>query len=208
MWSLLPRKLQATAIVFATIIAYLGLEWTYAWFASTPPGPFRQASFIVTIITGVLVLAANWAWPLLWRMIPALGRTLFPDLNGVWQGKLVSTWVDPATGEVMPPIDATITIRQTLFTTHVSLKTGESTSHSTRAFLERFAETQRFRIWYSYNNDAQAQFQHRSSPHEGVGFLECESDDLGSLTGRYYTARKTTGDIEVSRRSSSTQSKR
>ena len=82
----------------------------------------------------------------------------------------------------------------------VSLKTGESTSHSTRALLEKFSETSRFRIWYSYNNDPQAQYQHRSSPHEGVAFLELDADsDMNRLTGRYYTARRTTGDIDVVR---------
>lgn len=199
MWSLLPRKLQVVIIVFATITTYLGLEQVYSWFANTPPGPFRQVSFIATIITGVLVLVANKIWPLIWRMIPALGRNFFPDLNGVWQGNLVSTWVNPETGQVVPAIDTTVTIRQTLFSTHVSLKTGESISYSTRAFLERFPETQRFRIWYSYNNDPQAQFQHRSSPHEGVAFLECEASNPDRLTGRYYTARKTTGDVDVTR---------
>ncbi|MBN9374588.1 MAG: hypothetical protein J0I40_04180, partial [Cellulomonas sp.] len=125
-------------------------------------------------------------WREVWRRFPALQRRAFPDLNGTWEGTLVSTWVDPETGQTKPPIPTTITIRQGLLSMAVSLKTGESTSHSTRALLEKFSETSRFRIWYSYNNDPQAQYQHRSSPHEGVAFLELDADsDMNRLTGRY-----------------------
>ena len=105
--------------------------------------------------------------------------------------------------QALPPISAEITIRQRLFASSVSLKTGESESHSTRCVLERLPEIGRFRIWYSYNNDPLAQVRHRSSPHEGVAFLEYDPDaETKKLVGRYYTARKTTGDIEVFRQSS------
>ncbi|MGX9105215.1 Cap15 family cyclic dinucleotide receptor domain-containing protein, partial [Escherichia coli] len=93
-----------------------------------------------------------------------------------------------------PPIPTEVTIRQRLFATSVSLKTGESESHSTRCLLERLTDIGRFRVWYSYNNDPVAQVRHRSSPHEGVAFLEFDPDaGPDRLTGRYYTARKTTG---------------
>jgi hypothetical protein len=57
-----------------------------------------------------------------------------------------------------------------------------------RCFLERFPETAQFRIWYSYNNDPKALVRHRSSPHEGVAYLELDGNAGPShLTGRYYT---------------------
>lgn len=66
--------------------------------------------------------------------------------------------------------------------------------------MERLADIGQFRIWYSYNNDPIALVRHRISPHEGGAFLECDPDKgSNSLTRRYYTARKTTGDIEVAR---------
>ena len=82
------------------------------------------------------------------------------------------------------------------------MTTAELTSHSTRALLERFPETRRFRIWYSYDNEPQARVGHRSSLHEGVAYLEYNLDvNPNRLSGRYYTARRTTGDIELSRTS-------
>jgi hypothetical protein len=164
------------------------------------PNNVKFVSLFVFIIGVVFAVVAEIAWRPLWRRFPLLQGKTFPDLNGSWSGTLVSTWVDPTTGSPKPPITTEIAIRQGLFTTSVSLRTGESTSHSTRSFLEHFRDTGRFRIWYSYNNDPQAQFQHRSSPHEGVAFLECDfSADPNRLTGRYYTARRTTGDIDVRR---------
>lgn len=200
MWSLLPRQRQLSIIVIATLLTAWAIDAIYTLLGGHTPGVGKVASLVVTLLGGILVTLFNATWRGLWRRFPALQRGAFPDLNGTWEGTLVSTWVDPETGKTKQPIPTTITIRQSLLSMVVSLKTGESTSHSTRALLERFSETSRFRVWYSYNNDPQAQYQHRSSPHEGVAFLELDtSSDMNRLTGRYYTARRTTGDIDVVR---------
>jgi len=200
MWSLLDRKLQLTILIGAGISIAWGLDAAYGLITGEVRGIIKWISGTVTIVGVVLTGLAEVLWRPLWRKFPIIGRKTFPDLSGIWEGTLISTWIDPATGSSKPPIPTTITIRQGLFTTTISLKTGESTSHSTRSFLEPFRDTARFRIWYSYNNDPQAQYQHRSSPHEGVAFLEVAlDDDPNRLTGRYYTARRTTGDIDVRR---------
>jgi hypothetical protein len=200
MWSLLGRSTQLTIIVAAGIC----VAWTYdavsQFLTGQTPNNIKSISLFVFVIGVVFAALAEIAWRPLWRRFPLLQRKTFPDLNGTWKGTLTSTWIDPTTGAPKPPIPTEIVIRQGLFATSVSLGTGESTSHSTRFFLEPFRDTGRFRIWYSYNNDPQAQYQHRSSPHEGVAFLECEfGTDPNRLTGRYYTARRTTGDIDVRR---------
>jgi len=200
MWSLLGRSAQLTIIVGAGFCLAWAFDAAYQLVTGQVPNNIKFVSLCVFIIGFVFAAIAEFSWRSLWRCFPLLQRKTFPDLNGTWKGTLVSTWVDPATGSPKPPIPTDIVIRQGLFTTAVSFKTGEAASHSTRSFLEPFRETGRFRIWYSYNNDPHAQFQHRSSPHEGVAFLECDSGaDPNRLTGRYYTARRTTGDIDVRR---------
>ncbi|MWA35489.1 hypothetical protein [Burkholderia pseudomallei] len=200
MWSLLSRRHQLSIIVVATLLTAWAIDAIYTLAGGRTPSMIKIASLVVTIVGTVLVAIFNGTWRWLWRRFPAIQRKTFPDMNGTWQGTLVSTWIDPETGQPKPPILTTITIRQGLLSTSVSLRTGESTSHSTRALLETFPETSRFRIWYSYNNDPQAQYQHRSSPHEGVAFLELDADaNMNRLTGRYYTARRTTGDMDVVR---------
>jgi hypothetical protein len=202
MWSLLGRKTQLTLIVGAALCLAWACDAAYQLLTGQVPDNLKFVSLFVFIIGVVLAALAEIAWRPLWQRFPLLQRKTFPDLSGTWKGTLISTWVDPATGSPEPPITTEIVIRQRLFTTLVSLKTKESTSHSTRSFLEPFRDTGRFQIWYSYDNDPKAQYQHRSTPHEGVGFLECEFDtDPNRLTGRYYTARRTAGDVDVRRTS-------
>lgn len=200
MWSLLGRKAQVTAILAAGLLSAWAIDAVYALWLDKAPGALKILSLAVTIVATVLAIAAELSWRWLWRKIPLLGRKAFPDLNGKWTGTLQSTWINPDTGQPIPPIPAEITVRQGLFRTSVSLKTAESESHSTRCILERLADIGRFRIWYSYNNDPIARVRHRSSPHEGIAFIEYDPEKGSDyLTGRYYTARKTTGDIDVTR---------
>jgi len=203
MWSLLERRTQLIIIVGAGVCLAWACDAIYGFLTGQVPNNIKLISLIVFMIGVVFAKVAEIAWRPLWRRIPLLQRKIFPDLNGNWKGTLTSTCVDPTTGSPEPPIPTEIIIRQGLFTTSVSLSTQESASHSTRSFLEPFRDTGRFRIWYSYNNDPQAQIRHRSSPHEGISFLECEFDvDHDRLTGRYYTDRRTTGDIDVRRKKS------
>jgi hypothetical protein len=203
MWSLLGRSPQLIIIVGAVSCLAWACDAAYQLLTGQVPNNLKFISLFAFVIGVVFAGVAEITWRPLWRRFSLLQRKTFPDLNGSWKGTLTSTWVDPATGSPKPPIPTEIIIRQGLFTTSVLLKTQESASHSTRSFLEPFRDTGRFRIWYSYNNDPQAQFLHRSSPHEGVAFLECEFDaDPDRLTGRYYTARRTTGDIDVRRKKS------
>lgn len=200
MWSLLSRRWQLTLVISAGILMAWSIDALWALFFGEKISALKSISLAVTIVGGGLAIVAELFWKWLWQRFPAIQVRTFPDLNGTWEGSLVSTWADPTDGEPKQPIQTTIIIRQGLFSTSVSLKTDESTSYSTRTFLEPFYDTRRFRIWYSYNNDPQAQFQKRSSPHEGVAFLDLDYDENPHrLTGRYYTARKTTGDIDVQR---------
>jgi hypothetical protein len=141
-------------------------------------------------------------WRRLWARFPWIGRKLFPDLTGTWEGHLISTWINPETGQRLPPIPATIWIRQGLFTTSIKLRTGESISYSNRCLLEADPDAGRFRFWYSYDNDPKAEFRYRSARHEGVAWLEMDIDaDPERLIGYYYTERKTSGDMDVRRTS-------
>ncbi len=200
MWSLLGRKTQITIAVVAAVLLVSSLDALASLIFGYNAPTWRWISLAVFIISAVLVPLAGPIWFKLCAFFPTLQRMVFPDFNGSWDGHLLSTWLDPATGKTLPPISAKVVIRQNLFTTHVSLSTEESTSESTRAFLEAFPERRKYRVWYSYNNDPKAQVRHKSSPHEGVAFLEMDWDaSKDQIEGRYYTARRTTGDMNFSR---------
>ncbi len=200
MWSLLPRRLQLFCVVVPTIVVVWAAEAVVNMAGGAETNPLKHASLVVLIIGGVLTPLANMFWRKLWRWFPAIERATFPDLNGTWEGELVTTWKNADAGATPPPIPATVSIRQTLFSTAVSLRTGESHSHSTRCQLEADRSAQIYRVWYSYDNRPRAKVSHRSARHEGVAWLELDlSEDQDRLVGQYFTDRRTRGDMDLRR---------
>ena len=200
MWSLLQRRTQLLIIVATSIVLTVGFQNAWYLAMGEQTGWFKWLSLVVSVIAIGLAGAAELLWFPLARRFPILQRKLFPDLNGVWKGHLHSTWIDPKTKKNIDPIPTTVTIRQSFFSTSVTLQTGESFSQSTRVFLEPDYETRRYRVWYSYNNEPEARFRYRSSPHEGVAYLDLRWDEgRDDMTGTYYTARKSTGDMKLKR---------
>jgi hypothetical protein len=192
--------MQVLVVAGLAIILAWGIEGAAALFTGKPPSALKLISLVVTIICTGVVAIASAVWRRLWKRFPLIGRKLFPDLTGTWTGELASTWKNPATGQGVASIPVTIWIRQGLFSTSIKLRTGESTSYSTRCLLEADQEAGRFRFWYSYDNNPRAQHRHRSARHEGVAWLELDIDtDPERLVGCYYTDRKTSGDIDVRR---------
>lgn len=199
MWDLLDRRLKLTIVISLTLFfKWLG-DGLFFWWNGTHLADYKIVSLIAVIIGTGLLIVANYAWRWLWKVCPKLEIWVFPDLNGIWTGTLVSTWINPQTGKGVPPIPTTIRIEQSLMSFHLHLKTGESESHSTRWFLEQDKVAGKARIWYYYQNRPQAQFNYRSSKHDGAAWLEL---DLRSnervLQGQYFTERRTGGDIKVS----------
>lgn len=200
MWALLTRARQVQILVALTVLAIFAVQGASEWWTGQPMSPLKSVS-TVTFIVGVgLSLVANWTWRTVWRWLPFLSKVFFPDLNGTWTGTLKTTWKDPATGLSPGPIPSTVTIRQGLFDISIKQVTGESTSHSNRVIAEADPNADRYRLWYSYDNRPQAEFHHRSTQHEGVAWLEISLVDAPDvLTGQYYTARRTNGDMTLTR---------
>jgi hypothetical protein len=201
MWALFTWQTQAKILTTAGVLVAWALDAVSTYFGVGGAPFWKWASLAVAIVVLILGTVLQMAWRPLWRRYPKFGRNLFPDLNGVWQGHLVSTWKNPETGESPPPIPTTITINQTLFTTSITLKTGESKSYSTRCLLERTPDPGIARVWYSYDNQPNAEVSHRSARHEGVAWLEMDLAVSNKLSGQYFTHRKTTGDISVTKTS-------
>ncbi len=202
MWALVPRKTQILIIAGLAIVLAWGIEALWVIIQGERTSTLKFIALVATIIsTGIVgVVSAIWRW--MWARFPLIGRKTFPDLTGTWEGHLVSTWINPDTGQRLPPIQTTIWIRQGIFTTSIKLRTGESTSYSKRCLLEADPDAGRFQFWYSYDNDPKAEFRYRSARHEGVAWLEMDIDaDPEHLVGYYYTERKTSGDIDVRRTS-------
>jgi hypothetical protein len=200
MWHLLPWTKQVVVIVALAVLLAWGLDWVYEWLQGQRAPLLKFISFFAMVITLGVAGVASATWRFFWQKFPILGRKIFPDLNGTWEGHLASTWIDPSTYQLLPPIPATLSIRQGLFSMSIKLRTGESRSYSTRHVLERDPDAGCFRVWYSYDNRPKAELAFRSARHEGVGWLEMDIDsDPNQLVGQYYTDRRTSGDMTFSR---------
>jgi hypothetical protein len=200
MWQLIPWRKQVYIITALAIVLAWSLDTALEWIQGEHAPVVKFISFFTIVITVVVAGAASATWRYLWQRFPALARKTFPDLNGTWNGTLLSTWIDPATGKRVAPISANLLIRQGLFSMSIRLRTDESTSHSTRYVLEAYPDAGRFRVWYSYDNRPKAESAFRSARHEGVGWLEMDiNSDPKRLDGQYYTDRRTTGDMSFSR---------
>jgi hypothetical protein len=199
MWGLLPRKTQIFIIGGLAIVLAWAIEGATGLLTGNTPSELKLISLVVMVISTGMVAIATSIWRRVWKQFPLIARKLFPDLTGTWAGELVSTWSNSTTGQPAS-IPVTIWIRQGIFSTSIKLRSGESTSYSTRCLLEADQEAGRFRFWYSYDNNPRAQYRHRSARHEGVAWLELDIDtDPERLVGCYYTDRKTSGDIDVRR---------
>lgn len=193
-------------IIGASVVLTWAVEGFYARVTGERVSAWKLIAPEVFVIGVVLVVIAGAIWRRAWRRWPWLERQIFPDLNGIWVGNLVSTAQHPATGEAPNTISAAVTITQGLFSTSVKLRTDELTSYSTRCLLEAFPHAGRFRIWYSYDNAPRAQLRQRSCRHEGVAWLEVDHDaDQNRLVGMYFTERGTRGDIDLRRQEGSAE---
>ncbi|MEN6488755.1 MAG: hypothetical protein ABFD66_07725 [Smithella sp.] len=170
------------------------------WFAAlTVSGGDAQELFefmrpLPTVVTadGFLILIfMKWAWRWKWLqdwLVPV------PDLNGTWQGTILTSWKDSA-GNTPGPIPAILTIKQTFLHASCVMRTAEMESHS---YVEGFhidKERQIRRLCYSYISKPKTSLRDRSSPHDGTILFNIVGKPARKLEGEYWTQRKTTGVI-------------
>jgi hypothetical protein len=158
--------------------------WSYLKFAykSVP---------VVLVVVGFFV---SYAWK--WGMFRGW-LVLFPDLNGTWQGEIRSIWTDPVTLKGVAPIPVILTIRQSFLQTSCVMRTEEMVS---RSFLADFwidGDHQIRKLGYSYHSEPKPTVERRSSPHDGTVVFELVDTPVTKLNGRYWTARSTTGEVEL-----------
>ena len=121
----------------------------------------------------------------------------FPNLNGTWKGHIQTTWVDPETNERPGPIPAILAIKQSFFSISCVMRTAEMNSYSVISDFVLDEDNQIMRLFYSYDSKPLQTVRDRSPEHCGtMSFNIIEKPEL-TLSGEYWTGRKTTGHIEM-----------
>lgn len=143
-----------------------------------------------------LIIFARWLWkyPIFKKWL-----VLIPDLSGEWTGSLNATYRDPETGKKTSSRGVKATIKQDLFSISVVMRTEEMKSTSFVAAFDIDESQDRVRVCYSYTSRPKPENREKSPMHDGTALLDIMGSPPSRLNGEYWTTRKTTGTIELTR---------
>lgn len=178
--------------IFALIL--FALNYFDFFDLDVPKSYFRAYSLSLTATSALIGLFTwqGWKLPIFQKWL-----VLYPNLNGTWVGSMKSDWVDPKTKERVGPIDVALTVKQSLFGFSCVARSGEMTSYSISAGFESDSASHVHQLIYTYRSEPVIGVSDRSNIHHGTVILEFTGGNEFTLQGKYFTERKTAGDIAV-----------
>lgn len=174
----------AASTIYVALLYLVGLR---------PNQELKYAFAYIPAVLGYAVLIFDkwaWRWPGIHRL------TGHPYLAGTWR-----TTLTPSAESHIPaggnggPIRTYLTIEQSFWTIHATLRTAESSSRSSNATVEKTDGSAITELRFLYENTPQVTNQHRSPRHTGACRLSVAGRNAQALAGRYYTDRFTAGDM-------------
>jgi hypothetical protein len=154
----------------------------------------RQVLAYLPVLAVFGVIAFDlWVWK--WPGIHRLAQR--PRIDGAWRATLT-----PHENSHIPdggnrgPIEAAVLVEQTYWSVSVTLLTAESRSISTSAAIHNRTRQQSV-LMYTYGNEPEQQHRPRSQPHTGASHFDIAGRDPREMTGSYWTARLTVGDMRL-----------
>lgn len=185
-----------TRLQITVALAIATFAWgSVLWLQGTPLSSDHLAPF--STVVSVLVIVVLMMEHLFWRLRIFQGW-LFdrPDLRGTWKVTIQSEWINPETGEKVPPITAYASIVQTLSKLQIQLMTPESESCLLAHAIEATPCGNRFNVSVVYANTPGVELRGvRSERHVGAATISTHGKKYkpSSLTAEYWTDRKTVG---------------
>jgi hypothetical protein len=169
-----PLYIAALSVLAAWILnRVLGtMQFTFPWWIGAPS---------VIGFYGVLYAIFDkrlWRW----RILRTIGVVKVPDLNGIWNGYVVSSFDEHAT-----KYDATLKISQNWTQISVILKTNYSKSSSLIAAIVTEDPCGTV-LSYEYLNEPMPNAKDTMHTHRGTARLTMQSNGK-ALEGEYYTGR-------------------
>lgn len=155
---------------------------------------FKLIPNVVTIDLFIILIFTKWLWN--WKIFKGW-LVPFPNLNGTWIGQIESDWKNPETGQTTPPIPVMLTVKQSLLHISCVMHTAEMKSYSFSEGLHIDSEKQIKQMAYIYTSKPRITINQRSLPHDGAIVFDIIESPMKKLCGRYWTERKTTGEITV-----------
>lgn len=178
-------------IVWALTLLVLGVP--YSWEHAKPYG------VTLAVLTALATTFERFMWTW-WIFKGWLVKR--PYIQGTWKARLLSDYIDPATGKVVDPIDGILVIRQTLTTLSVRLFTSQSSSYLVGHKIVALNDGI-FELVGVYHNEPQVHLRGATSEiHYGAMKLSINGDPPRELSGHYWTDRGTRGTMECKERKS------
>ncbi|RPK27547.1 hypothetical protein EES37_36635 [Streptomyces sp. ADI91-18] len=172
------------ATLYTVVLIVLGLY----------PSEFRYLFAYIPALVGYGTVVFDkwaWRWPVIHRFT---GRAW---VTGTWRVVLVPS---PAShipeGGNRGPITTYMTLEQTFWSLHATLRTKESTSRSSNATISAPENSGTAEIGFLYDNTPRVEHQPRSPRHEGACRIAVTGLQPKTATGHYYTSRFTAGDMD------------
>lgn len=189
------KSAQGSAPILVRIISAI-LSVSLIYFVS-PHLSIDLPEYLMAILKAVvifflshvpLLVFKKWVWR--WHITKRLSST--PYLQGTWDGVLKSSY-DKKERSIK------LEIKQSFSNTWVTMNTEESKSETSYPAQILKKDSGEFMLNYTYLNTpgVDAQEESGSNKHYGTTVLALKGDNL---EGRYWTDRKTHGDMNVSRK--------
>ena len=150
----------------------------------------------VSIITIIAIIFCKY----LWKFNILKGWLIkIPNINGTWEGFILSDWVDPITGKTPSKIPVILSIKQSLLNISCVMRTQEMISRSINCSYNINQDEQLLQLTYIYLSTPHQNIQERSRQHHGAIIFDIAEleDKKIKLFGNYWTGRKTTGKIDL-----------
>lgn len=179
-------------LVILSAVAWFLLAWFSGVSLSVAEEIFMLVPKVVTFDLLLIFIFTQFAWK--WKVFKGW-LVPFPDLNGTWSGHIYSSWKNPETGNEPPPIPVVLTMNQSFFNTSCKMMTGEMDSYSVSEGFNISSERQIKQLLYIYSSKPRISLDSRSLPHDGAIVFDIIEKPERKLRGRYWTERKTTGEI-------------
>ncbi len=165
--------------------------------------------FLVAL-SGLMGTSSYWSpWRILWRLIPALNKWVYPDLNGVWYGATQSNWpviakvrnaaegnkkIDLSKLDKVPLLEGQIAMNIEASFFRISIRSkvqstnGDSYSRLVRA--SKSSTEPKLTLSYIYQQSTPQPAGTDESSHLGAATLEIKVGEPGVIEGQYWTRRK------------------
>lgn len=177
-------KVVVGLTVACSIALYAAFDWLW-------PGTSLIRLFTIASTVGaalIFAVSSSFLSRRIWSLLKIFDRSLFPDINGAWEGEITFSGNS---------LKARAVIRQTLSHTQIDLHTP--TSKSITLESTPVSEGGQARLYYVHRVTPQNPDWHvyTGSTLFDIRHAPSDSGPTLELSGSYYTDRKTTGRIRL-----------